>query len=58
MKKKNNFVEDRLCPEDEDPLEHEEEPLKKEFSERPPIRTEEVLEILDQEPEISDSWME
>ena len=49
---------DRLLPADEDPQEHEEAPLKEELPERPLIRSEEVLEILDQEPEISDSWIE
>ena len=34
------------------------QPLKEELRERPLIRSEEVLEILDHEPEISDSWME
>ena len=49
---------DRLLPADAEPQEHEEAPLKEELPERPLIRPEEVLETLDQEPEISDSWFE
>ena len=49
---------DRLLPTDAEPQEHEEAPLKEELPERPLIRPEEVLETLDQEPEISDSWFE
>ena len=56
--KEHQLCGDRLLPADEDPQEHEEAPLKEELPERPLIRSEEVLEILDQEPEISDSWME
>ena len=49
---------DRLLPADTEPQEHEEAPLKEELPERPLIRPEEVLETLDQEPEISESWFE
>ena len=49
---------DRLLPADTEPQEHEEAPLKEELPERPLITPEEVLETLDQEPEISDPWFE
>ena len=49
---------DRLLPTEPEPQEHDEAPLREELPERQLIRTEEVLEILDREPEISDSWFE
>ena len=49
---------DRLLPTESEPQEHEEAPLREELPERQLIRTEEVLEILDRETEVSDSWFE